>query len=87
MKITRQRLDDAQQPREASSVSADTKSVQTILLTVPQAAQQMGLSPAMVYKLILTENLPIVKLGRSTRIVYASLVAWLKAREDEQRLP
>lgn len=60
--------------------------VQPILLTVPQAAQQMSLSPAMVYKLILTENLPIVKLGRSTRIVYASLVAWLKAREDEQRL-
>ncbi len=64
----------------------DTPSTPALLLTVPQAAQQMGLSPAMVYKLILSENLPIVKLGRSTRIVYASLVAWLKAREDEQRL-
>jgi len=83
MKVMRKRLDDVQQPNEATSVP-DTNSVQTILLTVPQAAQQMGLSPAMVYKLILTDDLPIVKLGRSTRIVYTSLVVWLKAHEEEQ---
>jgi excisionase family DNA binding protein len=72
MKIAGRHLDDVQQPKEASSAS-DANATRTILLTVPQAAQQMGLSPAMVYKLILTDNLPIVKLGRSTRIVYASL--------------
>lgn len=85
MKLPKVVPESSQQAR-ASGVN-DAPSTPTILLTVPQAAQQMGLSPAMIYKLILTEDLPIVKLGRSTRIVYASLVAWLKVREDEQRLP
>lgn len=76
---------DRQQAQEMGTAN-DALSPSTLLLTVPQAAQQMCLSPAMVYKLILTAGLPTVKLGRATRIVYASLVAWLKAREDEQRL-
>lgn len=85
MKLSKERLENAQQSKEVSS-TPDVNAVRSILLTVPQAAQQMGLSPAMVYKLILMEDLPIVKLGRSTRIVYTSLVAWLKAREDAQRM-
>ena len=85
MKLSKESFRDSQQVKETNSVNS-TESASPLLLTVPQAAQQMGLSPAMIYKLILTDNLPIVKLGRSTRIVYASLVAWLKAREDEQRL-
>lgn len=67
-----------------SGTANNVPDIPTLLLTIPQAAQQMGLSPAMIYKLILTDDLPTVKLGRSTRIVYTSLVAWLKAREDEQ---
>lgn len=85
MKLPKGSLGDSQQAKETGSAN-DTQSASPLLLTVPQAAQQMGLSPAMVYKLILTDDLPIVKLGRSTRIVYTSLVAWLKAREDAQRL-
>ena len=74
----------APQGKELGSAD-DSPSSQPLLLTVPQAAQQMHVSPAMVYKLILTDGLPTVKLGRATRIVYSSLVDWLREREHEQR--
>lgn len=52
------------------------------LLTIPQAAEMMNISEAMVYKLIQNQSLPIVKLGRATRIRYAALDMWLQERED-----
>ncbi len=84
MKARQTRQDEHLQPTEASSLH-DSVLTKPILLTVPQAAQQMGLSPAMVYKLVASEGLPTVKLRRSTRIAYSSLIHWLKGRENEQR--
>ena len=52
------------------------------LLTIPQAAEMMNISEAMVYKLIQNQSLPVVKLGRATRIRYAALDMWLQERED-----
>lgn len=57
--------------------------LQPLVLTLPQVAQQLGLSQTRVYQLVALEGLPTVKIGRSTRVLYGSLVQWVK--EHEQR--
>ncbi|MBO0783164.1 MAG: helix-turn-helix domain-containing protein [Ktedonobacteraceae bacterium] len=52
------------------------------LLTVEQVAERLGLSKPTIYELIYHEGLPSVKLGKSRRIIPASLQQWLKEREQ-----
>lgn len=59
----------------------DIPSVQTMLLTVAQAAQELQLSRAMVYKLIYFEGLPTVPFGRTIRIRRVALDQWVMQRE------
>ena len=56
----------------------------SLLLTIPQTAQQLGLSQAKVYALIATEQLPTVRFGRAVRVPYQSLQQWIQKREQEQ---
>ena len=65
-----------------STITNTTEESVPFLLTIPQAAEMMNISAAMVYKLIQTQKLPVVKLGRATRIRYAALDRWLQKRED-----
>lgn len=59
-----------------------TDVTQQPLLTLDQAAKQLGLGRTKIYDLINNEGLPIIKFGKSTRINPASLQEWLKAREQ-----
>lgn len=54
-----------------------------LLLTVPEAAQRLRVSRAMVYVLINRASLPTVHLGRAVRIPADRLKRWL----EEQQLP
>lgn len=59
---------------------------QPLLLTIPQAAQCLGLSRAKLYSLIAQEGgPPVVRFGRSVRIPVASLKSWLQQYEEQQR--
>lgn len=82
---------DAETPQPLPAASSHTAGVdshtalQPLLLTLPQVAQQLGLSPARVYQLVALEGLPTIKIGRSTRVAYGSLVEWVKEREQRTR--
>jgi len=59
---------------------------QPLLLTIPQAAQCLGLSRAKLYALLAQEGgPPVVRFGRSVRISVASLQSWLQQYEEQQR--
>ena len=73
-----------QQETETVALS-ESLPMNPLALTIPQVAQQLGLSPAKVYHLIALERLPTVKFGRAVRVPYASLLQWLKKREQEQQ--
>ncbi len=54
------------------------------LLTIPVVAKMLAVSRPMVYTLIDTEGLPIIRFGRSVRISPISLQKWLARHEQEQ---
>ena len=59
---------------------------QPLLLTIPQAAQRLGLSRAKLYTLIAQEGgPPVVRFGRAVRISVASLTSWLQHYEEQQQ--
>ena len=51
-----------------------------LLLKVDEAADRIGVSRSMVYKLIATGELPRVKVGRSLRIPVGELDRWLNQK-------
>lgn len=53
------------------------------LLKVSEAAEMAGLGRSKAYELILSGEWPRVKIGRASRIPRASLMAWIKEREEE----
>jgi excisionase family DNA binding protein len=52
------------------------------LLTIPQVAEYLGVGRAHIYKLINTNGLPVIRLGRSVRIHMTSLQRWLQDQEE-----
>lgn len=65
----------------------DTQSAVTeprLLLTPEQAAETLGLGRSSVYELMLTHRIRSVKIGRSRRIRYASLVDFVSRLEHVQ---
>ncbi|GCF06865.1 helix-turn-helix domain-containing protein [Dictyobacter arantiisoli] len=59
----------------------DNNSLQP-LLTIPQAAMILGVSRPTVYELIYHAGLPVVRLGKSVRIIPTSFTQWLAEREQ-----
>ncbi len=55
------------------------------LLTIPQVAEYLGVCRAHVYTLI-TNGLPVIRLGRSVRIQMTSLQCWLQGQEEVTHL-
>ena len=84
MHIQRLSPEQTQHGSKTIDVSEQT-AINPLLLTIPQVAQQLGLSPAKVYHLIALERLPTVKFGRAVRVPYGSLIQWLRKREQEQQ--
>lgn len=57
---------------------------EVFLLTVPQAAQAMGLGCSKVRQLIYYEGLPVVRFGRAVRIDPVQLRSWLHQRQERE---
>ncbi len=57
-----------------------TPAIPKVALTVPEAAEALGISERAVWTLIRTEGLPVVRLGRRTVIYVESLHEWLRER-------
>ena len=55
-----------------------------ILLTVEGAAQRLGMSRGAIYPLILSGDIPSIKIGKSRRIPIAQLDAWVALQVSEQ---
>ena len=51
-----------------------------LLLTVPQAAEALGLGRSVIYELLLTGELAGVKIGRARRIPVCSLETFIACR-------
>lgn len=62
---------------------SENTSEQPQLLKIPQVAQTLGVSRAMVYTLI-SQGLPVIRLNRSVRVSVASLRQWIEEQERKQ---
>ena len=67
--------------QEEKVVHLDGVVVQSILLSIPEAARSLRLSRAKVYQLIALEGLPVVRFGRAVRVCRLSLEQWVHQRE------
>lgn len=56
---------------------------QSVLLSVEQVEEFLGLSRSKVYKLIKFEGLPVIRFGRALRISSVSLHQWVAEREEK----
>jgi excisionase family DNA binding protein len=71
------RLGDGNVVTVRSAVADDDR-----LLSVPEAAAQLGLAPSYVYELARTGALPTMRLGKYVRVRVGALRRWLAAREN-----
>lgn len=55
-----------------------------LLLTVPEAASIMRISPEMIYTLMRRGELPSIHMGRSRRISAESLRRWIEDQEQQE---
>lgn len=55
--------------------------VETLLLTVPQAARALGISRHTLYKLIRRGELHPIHIGRAARISAAEVRRWVQAHD------
>lgn len=51
-----------------------------ILLRVSEVSRLLGLSRPGIYKLLATNQLPVVRIGKSVRVPAGALDAWVQAR-------
>ena len=56
---------------------------QPLLLTIPEAARELGISPSQAYILARNGELPTVRIGRSVRISRRALDSWCALRERD----
>jgi excisionase family DNA binding protein len=55
-----------------------------LLLTIPEAAERVGLGRTKLYELIQSGELPTVRIGRAVRISAERLREWTTKLEQEQ---
>lgn len=58
--------------------------IEPFLLTVPQAAKALGISRAMLYKLIKSGELPCIHIGRAARVRVSDLRRLIQAHEHNE---
>jgi excisionase family DNA binding protein len=56
------------------------RSVQPLLLDIPEVCESLRLSRATVYRLIYYEGLPVVHFGRAVRVSAVALQDWVEQR-------
>jgi excisionase family DNA binding protein len=53
------------------------------LLTVPEVAEVLGVSPNLVYRFVaLDPTFPVIRLGRLVRVREGALARWIRRGED-----
>jgi len=52
----------------------------TMLITIPDAAAQLAISRSKAYQLVASGDLRVVRIGRSARIRREDLAAWVSAQ-------
>jgi excisionase family DNA binding protein len=50
------------------------------LLTVPEASERLGVSRTKGWQLAHTQQIPVLRIGRSVRVPAEALEAWIQAR-------
>lgn len=68
--------------QEEKADYVDGMVVQSILMSIPEAAKSLRLSRAKLYQLIALEGLPVVRFGRAVRVCRSSLERWVQQREQ-----
>jgi excisionase family DNA binding protein len=58
----------------------EVERIQPILLRVEEVAQLLGIARSTVYALIAAGELPVVRIGRVTRVSRHALDGWIEAR-------
>jgi excisionase family DNA binding protein len=53
-----------------------------LLLRIPEVMSTLGLGRTMVYELIATGELPVVRVGRAVRVSRTALEKWVEARQQ-----
>ncbi len=53
--------------------------IEPLLLRTDEAARVLGIGRSTLYALIASGELPVVRIGRATRIPMAALVRWVEA--------
>jgi excisionase family DNA binding protein len=48
-----------------------------LLLRVPEVARLLGISRSAMYQLVASAQVPVVRIGRSIRVVRKGLEAWI----------
>ena len=63
-----------------SALAANASSAAGSALTVPQVAKRLGLDRSKVYEMIFNGELPVLRFGRSVRVLDSALERWLEER-------
>jgi excisionase family DNA binding protein len=56
----------------------EEKAMEKLLLTVPEAAQVLGVGRSQMYALLANRQVPQLRLGRSIRVPAAELATWVR---------
>jgi len=59
--------------------------VESLLVSIPDAAAQLAISRSKTYQLVASGELRVVRIGRSARIRREDLNAWIASQLDEPR--
>lgn len=68
-------LEDTGQPAELPP--------RRLTLTPDEAADELRIGRTMIYELVATSSIPVVRIGRLVRIPRAALEAWLEERTEQ----
>ena len=61
-----------------------TERVQRLTMSVPEAAEELGISPKKAYELAHTADFPAFKLGTRTRVSRDGLREWVRKRSEKE---
>jgi excisionase family DNA binding protein len=53
-----------------------------LLLRVTEGAQLLGISRTSMYQLVATGQVPLVRIGKSVRLVRSGLEAWIRSSQE-----
>jgi excisionase family DNA binding protein len=71
--------------KEVMKVKSKIDGVEPLLLRVEEVAQLLGIARSTVYALIAAGDLPVVRIGRVTRVARHALAGWIEEHTDDFR--